>query len=136
MGTQAQTTSRALLVAGAAPGVRTASFNTDSFLNDQNWAAYFTVVASAASGTSPTLNIKPQWSPDGGTTWLDIDATNAITANLTAAGNATCSVGLGLAVTANLSANKILPRLMRVAVTIGGTTPSFTISGIYFNGSI
>jgi hypothetical protein len=39
-------------------------------------------------------------------------------------------------VAANVSANKILPRLMRVAVTIGGTTPSFTIGGIYFNGSI
>lgn len=130
------TVQRALTVGGAAPGVRTATFQTDAFYNDECEVGSFTVVVSAASGTSPTLNIKPQWSPDGGTTWVDIDATNAITSNLTGAGNATCHVGVGLPVTASKSANAPLPRLLRLAVTIGGTTPSFTISGLYFNGSL
>lgn len=130
------TITRQLLVGGAAPGARNASFNTDSFINDDYECGTFTVVATGATGTSPTLNIKPQWSPDGGTTWVDIDATNAITPNLTGAGAQSCSVGRGLPVTASKSANAPLPRLLRVAATIGGTTPNFTGVAIYFNGSL
>lgn len=126
-----QNVSRAILVGGSAPGVRTASFNTDSFINDDSDFIGLTIVASAASGTSPTCNAKLQWSPDGGVTWIDLDATNAITANLTAAGNVTCWAGPGLPVTAAKSANIPTPRLLRAAITIGGGTPSFTISGIY-----
>lgn len=45
------------------------------------------VNATATSGTSPNLTLTVQWSPDGGTTWFDADATaaDAFTA-LTAAG--------------------------------------------------
>lgn len=123
-----QNTIRALTVGLAAPGVRTASFNTDSWVNDDGDYVGLCVVASAASGTSPTCNAKLQFSPDGGTTWIDLDATNAITANLTAAGNQTCWAGPGLPVTASKSANIPVPRLLRAAVTIGGTTPSFTLN--------
>jgi hypothetical protein len=129
-----QNISRALTVGGVAPGVRTATFDTDSFINDDADFAVLTVVASAASGTSPTLNAKVQYSPDNGTTWIDLDTTNGVTPNLTAAGSQDCRYGPGLPVTAAKSANVPLPRLLRVRVTIGGTTPSFTISGIYFQG--
>jgi hypothetical protein len=118
-----------LTVAGVAPGVRTATFNTDAFINDGERVGV-SVVVTPVSGTGPTLNCKLQFSPDGGTTWADLDATNAITANLTAAGNQTCWAGPGLPVTASKSANCLVPRILRVAVTIGGTTPSFTITAL------
>lgn len=136
MATQPGTYTKALTVGGAAIGVRTSSFNTDSFINDNNEAVYVTAIVSAASGTGPTMTAKLQWSPDGGTTWLDLDATNAITASLAAAGNASFVAGPGLAVTANASANKFIPRTCRVAVTIGGTSPSYTFTGIYVNGAL
>jgi hypothetical protein len=135
MAKQANTFSQSLTVGGAAIGARTATFNTDSFVNDNNEALYITAIATAVSGTTPSMTAKLQWSPDNGTTWLDLDATNAITAALTAAGNATFVAGPGVVVAANASANKFLPRLLRVAVTITGTTPSFTMA-LWANGAL
>lgn len=133
--TDVETMQTALAVGGSTTiGAKTASFNTDLFINNYNEGGSFSVVVSAASGTTPTLSIKPQWSPDGGTTWVDLDATNGVTANLTAAGTASVHVGPSLVGVVNVCANRPLPRFLRVACTIGGTTPSFTITGIYFNG--
>lgn len=115
-------------------GAKTATFNTDSFVNDWGSGGVFTVVASAASGSSPTLSLKPQFSSDGGTTWHDIDATNGISPNLTAAGSQSVWIFPGATNAAASVSNRFLPRLLRVVVTIGGATPSFTLSGIYFNG--
>lgn len=135
MGNSISTGTRSLLVASAAIGARIASFNTDSFTNDNNEALYVTAIISAASGTSPTYVAKLQWSPDLGTTWLDLDTANAATASLIAAGNGTFVVGPAVVVAAAASSNKYVPRLLRVAVTIGGTTPSFT-SAIWVNGAL
>lgn len=127
----AGSSAQALLVSGAAPGVRTATFSTDPFYNNDNRCVSIAVVASVVTGTSPTLAAKLQWSPDGGTTWIDLDTANAVTANLTAAGSQVCHAGPGLPVTAAKSANVPVPRMLRVTCTIGGTTPSFTLSGVY-----
>lgn len=130
-----ETLIRVLTQAGSPiTGAKTATFNTDSFTNDYGSGGVFTVIASAASGTTPTLSLKPQFSPDGGTTWVDIDATNGISPNLTAAGSQSVWIFPGATGAAASVANRFLPRLLRVVVTIGGTTPSFTITGIYFNG--
>jgi hypothetical protein len=130
-----ETTTRQFLVGGVANiGAKTTTFNTDALINDMSEACAVTVFVSAVSGTTPTLTAKLQWSPDNGTTWLDLDATNAITASINAAGNYTFWVHPGAVVAAALSANKPVPRELRIACTIGGTTPSFTITGIYLNG--
>lgn len=68
---------------------------------------------SAASGTGPTLNVKLQQSNDGSTGWTDIPGSTSAT--LSAAGNASAS---GVAT----------DDFVRVVLTIGGTTPSFTCS--------
>jgi hypothetical protein len=72
--------------------------------------AYLTV--TAASGASPTLNVKFQDSSDNGTTWWDIAGTT-----FTQATGATTQV----VVATRGFAGEIQP-----VITIGGTTPSFT----------
>ena len=77
-------------------------------------------------------------SVDGGTTFYDIPG--ATTASLTATGAFGIMVYPGIAVTAGTTttgttatANMALPRTWRVVWTIGGTTPSFTITGVQYN---
>jgi hypothetical protein len=76
-----------------------------------NIALYVNV--TAASGTTPTLVVKLQDSPDG-TNWYDI--TGATTASLTTTG----AVAVRTTVACGHS--------IRAVWTIGGTTPSFTFS--------
>ena len=80
------------------------------------------------TGTTPTLTVRLQWSPDGGTTWLDLDTTNAQTASITGTGAFVLRVYPGIATAANAALNAPLPRTWRLAWTIGGTTPSFTFA--------
>lgn len=96
--------------------------------------AIFQVDVTAASGTSPTLVVKVQYTIDG-SNWLDLDTTNAQTASLTTTGRVTLKVYPGLTAAANAASNNALPPVHRLAWTIGGTTPSFTFSTdvIYLN---
>jgi hypothetical protein len=105
---------------------RTASGTGTTFTNHNGGSVSFWLNVTAVLGTTPSMTVRLQWSPDNGTTWLDMDTTNLQTASITATGNFTLSVGPSLPVTANRSANQIAPRLMRLAWTITGTTPSFT----------
>lgn len=90
---------------------------------------------TAVSGTTPTLTVRVQWSPDGGTNWVDLDTTNAQTASITGTGTFVLRIYPGMATAANASLNSVLPRTWRLAWTIGGTTPSFTftVQGAYVN---
>lgn len=71
-----------------------------------------TVHCTAASGTTPTLDVSLEESADG-STWTAV--ANSGATQLTAAGNRVATA----AVTKNF---------VRVAAAIGGTTPSFTFS--------
>jgi hypothetical protein len=96
---------------------RTSSVNSSAFpLYDADKLVLY-VSCTAASGTSPTLDVKIQDSPDFGTTWFDVAGT-AIT-TITAAG------------TQITSATRAFNKTGRVVVAIGGTTPSFTFSVFY-----
>jgi hypothetical protein len=105
---------------------RTASGNGATFTNHNARGVSFWINVTAVSGTVPTMTIRIQWSPDNGTTWIDMDATNLQTSSITGNGNFVLRLGPGLPAAATLSANQLAPRLMRLAWTIGGTTPSFT----------
>lgn len=115
-----------LSVAVDTSSARTTSGTGVTFTNHNGRSVAFWLSVTAVSGTTPTMTVRIQWSPDNGTTWLDMDTTNLQTASITATGNFTLSVGPSLPVTANRSANQLAPRLMRLAWTIAGTTPSFT----------
>lgn len=92
----------------------------------------FWIAVTAVSGTSPTLTVRPQWSPDGSSTWIDWDTTNLQTPSITATGNYFLRVGLGLPTVANASLNDLPYPQFRYAWTIGGTTPSFTFVNRYW----
>ena len=85
-------------------------------------------VAITNAGTSPTLVVKLQWSPDGGTTWVDWDTTNLQTTSQVAIGTVHLRVYPGLTTAANAARNDALPPFWRAVYTIGGTTPAWTLN--------
>lgn len=119
-------------------GAKTATGNGATQANPGNKGVQILVVLGTVTGTSPTAVFKVQGSVDGGTTWYDIPG--AATASLTATGNFGIMVYPGIAVTVGTTttgttatANMVLPRTWRVVWTIGGTTPSFTITNVQYN---
>jgi hypothetical protein len=94
-----------------ASAARTASGNSGGISDSLGGAYSASIVVSAVSGTSPTLDIILQESPDGGTTWTDVYHCERLTA-------------AGTLIVPNI--NAVGQR--RWAWNIGGTTPSFTFS--------
>lgn len=96
-----------------ASAARTASANSGPVAAaGQATVALLSVHCSAASGTTPTLDVSLEGSANG-TDWAAI--TGSAATQLTAAGNRVA--------TALVATNYV-----RVAAVIGGTTPSFTFS--------
>ena len=93
--------------------------------------AVITINVTAVSGTSPTLIAKLQYSPDGGTTWIDY-TNKPVTATISAIGQTTLIVCPGVTEVANSAVSLPLPRIVRMHYTIGGTNPSLTFA-TYFN---
>jgi hypothetical protein len=92
---------------------RTATFNHDLEGLAKDWdemALY--VNCTAASGTTPTLDISYQTTMDGGTTWF----THTSFTQLTTTGTEKKVIAAPIGVDS------------RILCTIGGTTPSFTFS--------
>lgn len=92
---------------------RTATFNHDL----EGLAAQYDEMAiylnvTAASGTSPTLDVVYQTSNDGGTTWFTHTSMTQATTTTTERVAVTRPIGID----------------SRILCTIGGTTPSFTFS--------
>lgn len=119
-------------------GAKTATGNGATQTNAGNKGVQVLLQLGTVSGTSPTMVLKLQGSVDGGTTFYDIPA--ATTASLTATGNFGITVYPGVtAVTGTTTsgttaaAAQTLPRTWRAVWTIGGTTPSFTITSIQYN---
>jgi hypothetical protein len=111
-----------------ASSARTATGNGLTAVNYNHAGAFIFINVTAASGTTPTAVFRVQFSVDNGTTWIDLDTTNAVTASLTTTGTAVIKVYPGIPVVAAGSCNSPLPRTWRLAWTIGGTTPSFTFA--------
>lgn len=98
--------------------VLTASGNSGTFTTPANSGSALVYLAvSAVSGTTPTLTVTYQTSPDDGATWFDRVASSSITAN----GNSTISIPNNTGEHA------------RLLYTVGGTTPSFTLNA-WFEG--
>lgn len=106
---------REIPVASAA---RTASGNSDTFTG---FSAAKTIRAqlnvSAASGTSPTLDVKIEDSVDGGVTWNTVGTF----AQKTAAGREVINI------------TTPFTDMLRVSWAIAGTTPSFTFAVDWYN---
>jgi hypothetical protein len=125
-------------------GTKTASFTGATQTNFNARGAYITVLCGTVSGTTPTLNAQLQFSPDAGTTWINIGAASG---NATATGNTilfqvaplnwtvagATPAALTTGATQTVQLNAQLPRTWRLNYTIGGTTPSFAITAVYVN---
>ena len=98
-----------------ASAARTSTTNSSAFdvYDADVLVAYLNVTANG--GTSPTLDVKFQDSPDGGTTWFDI------------AGASFTQVTTGSS-TQVVSATRKFATKVRCVATIGGTSPTFTFS--------
>ena len=110
-------------------GAKTATGNGATMTNHNARGAIFVFNVGAVTGTTPTCVFKIQGSADGGTTWFDIPG--AATASITASGVvAALAVYPGVTPAANAAVSYPLPRTFRAVWTIGGTSPSFTITNI------
>lgn len=119
-------------------GAKTATFNGATQTNTTGKGVQVVLNVGAVTGTSPTLVCKIQGSADGGTTWFDIP--NAVTATIIATGVYGLQIYPNIAVVAGVATSgtiaqisSVLPRTWRVVYTIGGTTPSFTITNAQIN---
>lgn len=106
---------------------KTASFNGAAQTNYNAAGAMIQLNVSVATGTTPTLVARVQYSIDGAN-YVDLDVTNAATASITTTGTYVIKVYPGIPTVAAGSCNSPLPRQWRLAYTIGGTTPSFTFA--------
>ena len=107
-----------------ASAARTASVAGTTCTNYNNKALLIHFKVSAITGTTPTITPKLQWSPDGGTTWLDVPG--AVFPTISAVSDTVMQVGPEVIAAANAAVNFPLPRTLRMYYTIGGTTPSIT----------
>jgi hypothetical protein len=106
--------------------------------------AYSIIVSvTAASGTSPTLDVVFQNTPDGGTTWVNMPLRSAqlttVSANhlQIAPGGFSIADSTATAATGGiLSENYVPSPKIRIVGTIGGTNPSFTFAIYAFMKSI
>ena len=110
---------------------RTATVAGATVTNYNARGAVITINITAVSGTSPSMVARLQYSPDGGTTWIDYTE-KPVTATISATGRTTLVVYPGVPEVANSAVSLPLPRTLRMYYTIGGTTPSFTFA-TYFN---
>jgi hypothetical protein len=116
--------SQITLEGGAA--AKTATFNTPDLVNYDGRGIELTLDITAASGTTPTLDVKIQGKDEVSDTYTDIPG--AAFTQKTAAGDDKLTIYPGIAVVANESVNLPCPGTIRAVCTIGGTTPSFTFT--------
>lgn len=100
-------------------------------------AAAIILDVTAASGTSPTLDVAIETSPDNGTTWYaayeftQMTSTGTRRMDIRDIGIGITEVGseVSIAEVNNpIKANTVLTQDIRIKATIGGTNPSFTFA--------
>lgn len=119
-------------------GTKLVTFNGATQTNFGARSAFITIMLGTVSGTLPTLAAQLQWSPDGGTTWINLGTALGNLISTGQQGTFIVSPGLltglttGAAQTGLISAP--MPRVWRIAYTIGGSvSPSFAISSVNVN---
>ena len=106
---------------------QTASFNSNSVDLSKFERCLAILDIGAVTGTSPTFDAKWQESPDN-STFTDVAGFNNLSITQIATANQTKTMEIR---PSQMSAGK---RYVRVAVTIGGTSPSFTCAVILIGG--
>jgi hypothetical protein len=99
--------------------------------------AIITAILGSVTGTLPTLSMQLQWSPDGGTTWVNY---GAATAAIAAVSGATVSVMVYPVTWSTFTSGAgdvqiaaPLPRTWRIFYTAAGTTPVIPLASVQVN---
>jgi hypothetical protein len=129
-------------------GAKVATFNGATISNFNLRGAFITILLGTVSGTTPTMSCQLQFSPDGGTTFINI---GPALPNLTTTGQSglfmvyptrlsqtpgTTPADLTSGASVQVALNMPLPRTWRIVYTIAGTSPSFTISSVNVSGLV
>jgi hypothetical protein len=110
-----------------ASAARTASGTADvAFIGGATKGVLLNLNVSARSGTSPTLDIKLQYTDPLSGAFVDVPG--ASFSQKTATGADTLCVYPTITASANRAVAQFLPSTFHVVYTIAGTTPSFTFS--------
>lgn len=108
---------------------RTATANSSDISDYNNSGGFFFLNVTAASGTTPTLDIKIQAKCN--LTGIYTDIPGAAFTQKTTTTTDMLVLATGATVSANKAVSHPLPTHFRAVATIGGTTPSFTFSLVY-----
>lgn len=119
-----------------ASGTRTVTSNSGTLTVELCDSYEFIVQATLNSGTTPTMDVAIQITPDDGTTWFTAFRFAQITATSSRRLRIQPMQGRGEAGTEGaiadtggaLNANGIVTRKIRVLFTTGGTNPNFTVA--------
>jgi hypothetical protein len=126
------------VVTGDAPTLITTAPSNGATQSNSNYrGALITALLGTVSGTTPTLSMQLQWSPDGGTTWINYGAATAAITIVT--GNtvsvmvypvtwSTFTSGAG-----DVQIAAPLPKTWRMVYTGGGVTFSIAIASVQVN---
>lgn len=126
------------VVTGDAPTLITTAPSNGAAQSNSNYrGALITAILGTVSGTTPTLSMQLQWSPDGGTTWVNYGAATAAITIVT--GNtvsvmvypvtwSTFTSGAG-----DVQIAAPLPKTWRMVYTGGGVTFSIAIASVQVN---
>lgn len=110
-----------------ASAAETATVNSNTFeLKGGEIGALFILDITAASGTTPTLDVKLQFVDDISGKFVDVPG--AAFAQKTGTGTDSLVVFPGVTAAANRAVSYALGKTCRFVYTIGGTTPSFTFT--------
>lgn len=111
-------------------GTKTTSFAGATQTNRSARGAIITARFGTVSGTTPTCTIQLQFSPDDGTTWINLGPSAAASATNNTVGIIVfpgATVGV-VGFSSNALVSCPLPRTWRLNYTIAGTTPSFALT--------
>lgn len=109
-----------------ASAARTVTANSDAMENRTAAGVHLVLDVTAASGTTPTLDVKIQRFDAVSGKWVDLPG--GAFAQKTATGTDDLVIYPGVAETANRSVSDVISQVWRAVATIGGTGPSFTFS--------
>lgn len=104
---------------------RTTSGNSDDFTELSEIGSIFYLNITAASGTTPTLDLRLQARIAAG---VYIDVPGASFSQKTTTGLDSLAIHPALTPVANRAVSQVLPTTYRWVWTIAGTTPSFTFT--------
>ena len=108
-----------------ASAARTTTANSSPFRCAAAGARFFLEI-TAASGSSPTLDLKAQVYDEVGENYHDL--TGAGFAQKTGTGNDYLVIRPGIGETSNEAVSDVMTGIYRVVAAIGGSSPSFTFT--------